>query len=95
MSEICLELEDYGANVHIRRHVKKLGKSVVINNLDNVSSDLMKECLFRIKEFLGDDCIDLEYWTIDSTNVIKGYWTKFEISEYSKLKTNSIKIGYK
>lgn len=95
MREICLELEDYGSNIHIHRHGGKFGKLIVINNLDNVLPDLMKECLFRLKEFLGDDFIDLEYWSNDDNPYRNGYWTKFEISEYSKLKTYSIKIGYK
>lgn len=93
MREICLELEDYGSIIHIHRHGGKFGKLMVVNDLYKAPPDIVKDCLFRLKEYLGNDFIDLECWsTLPYGN---GKWIEFKIKDYDKLETDSIKIGYK
>ncbi len=101
MREICLELEDYGANIHIHHHKGSVGNILVISNLTNISWDMIRECLLRLREYLGDDWRYSERWDsgIPSSGRYDdggGDWENYEINEkMKKLKTYGIKISYK
>lgn len=106
--EICLELEDYGADILIRstyktqKSVSPWYRVVVVMGLQEIPWEAIRECALRIKDYLGDDYTKFSYLETDHPFVIGKpskpgkRWKDVDLNDKTKLgRIRSISIDYK